>query len=365
MNLSPGILASGVHRVQVLATDIDGQAALTGSATLDVDGEAPAVAIRRTRTRPRGQCEDLRRGRRSRQERRQRQLRRRRAWAQEDLVQASLRARGDLHDRRPRSRQARQPGDRATAGEHSMKRALAVIACAVLAPLCTGGAPALGDVFGPISLVSQGSVPGASFVQQANSANDVAVSANGRYVAFDGSFAGHSGVFRRDLLSGEVASVAEGDAALPSISADGRYVSFTTTARLDAENDHNAAPDVYVRDMDRPSFQACPEGWEESESARKNAPSRSPPRSTDRPSGSPTPTGPNRPSDDPRLGGSWAVGPQRRWARGRVRDDGRLEPGQSRTVGGARRDRSRADSGAAGRRPLSRHADDAARQRAR
>lgn len=150
-----------------------------------------------------------------------------------------------------------------------MKRALAVIACAVLAPLCTGGAPALGDVFGPISLVSQGSVPGASFVQQANSANDVAVSANGRYVAFDGSFAGHSGVFRRDLLSGEVASVAEGNAALPSISADGRYVSFTTTARLDAENDHNAAPDVYVRDMDRPSFQACPEGWEESESARE------------------------------------------------------------------------------------------------
>lgn len=39
------------------------------------------------------------------------------------------------------------------------------------------------------------------------------------------------------------------DAKRPSISADGRYVSFTTTAPLDPVNDLNAAPDVYVRDM--------------------------------------------------------------------------------------------------------------------
>jgi hypothetical protein len=38
-------VASGVHRVQLLATDIDGQEQLTGAAQLRVDGQAPTVTV--------------------------------------------------------------------------------------------------------------------------------------------------------------------------------------------------------------------------------------------------------------------------------------------------------------------------------
>jgi len=128
-------------------------------------------------------------------------------------------------------------------------------------------APARADVFGASSLASASAVPGDPHNQQADRANDAAISADGRYVAFDGSFGGRPGVFRRDLLSGVVATVAEGEAVQPSISEDGRYVSFTTTTALDEQNDTNAAPDVYVRDMSRTQSTPCPIGWEESEEA--------------------------------------------------------------------------------------------------
>jgi hypothetical protein len=140
-------------------------------------------------------------------------------------------------------------------------RRLALLSCLVPVALLTTAA-AHADVFGQTSLVSASAIPGYPYDQQADYAGDPAISGDGRYVAFDGSFGGRSGVFRRDLLTGEVATVAEGDAALPSISADGRYVSFTTTARLDAENDTNSAPDVYVRDMRDPDSEPCPSDWE-------------------------------------------------------------------------------------------------------
>ena len=47
---------------------------------------------------------------------------------------------------------------------------------------------------------------------------------------------------------------------MPSISDDGRYVSFTTRARLDPLDDTNPGPDVYVRDMDIPASQSCEPG---------------------------------------------------------------------------------------------------------
>lgn len=68
------------------------------------------------------------------------------------------------------------------------------------------------------------------------------------------------GVFRRDLLTGTLELVALGDlvsgddtlvrrgADSPSISADGRYVAFSTAEPL-APLDDNAATDVYVRDL--------------------------------------------------------------------------------------------------------------------
>jgi hypothetical protein len=150
-----------------------------------------------------------------------------------------------------------------------MRRLVLLALCAALPALLVSCAPVAADVFGPISLASASAVPGDPQDQQADYAADAVISGDGRYVAFDGSFGGRTGVFRRDLLTGEVAVVAEGDAVEPSISEEGRYVSFTTTARLDEENDTNSAPDVYVRDMDRPSSQPCPEHWEASEEARE------------------------------------------------------------------------------------------------
>jgi hypothetical protein len=47
LHLSPRGLGSGVHRVQLLATDIDGQATLSSPATLRVDGTPPTVTIKR------------------------------------------------------------------------------------------------------------------------------------------------------------------------------------------------------------------------------------------------------------------------------------------------------------------------------
>ncbi|HTA13509.1 MAG TPA: hypothetical protein VK781_01465 [Solirubrobacteraceae bacterium] len=135
-----------------------------------------------------------------------------------------------------------------------MRRILPIFAL-TLACAATS-APARADVFGPISLASQ------SATEQADYAHDPVISADGRYVAFDGSYGGVQGVWRRDLDMGTVEPVtvcaapsdphpASCDAELPSISADGRYVSFTTTAALDPSVDVNQAPDVYVRDMTR------------------------------------------------------------------------------------------------------------------
>jgi Tol biopolymer transport system component len=140
--------------------------------------------------------------------------------------------------------------------------------------LATALTPALAraDVFEPISLASVSAIPGFAGNQQADFAHDAAISGDGRYVAFDGSYGGVTGVWRRDLQTGAVLSVASGntaepainapDAELPSISDDGRYVSFTTTTPLDPLDDTNTSPDVYVRDMSIPSSQPCEPGSE-------------------------------------------------------------------------------------------------------
>ncbi|HTW40892.1 MAG TPA: hypothetical protein VMD79_01085 [Solirubrobacteraceae bacterium] len=128
-----------------------------------------------------------------------------------------------------------------------------------LAPLALALAPAArADVFSPISLVSYGTVGGGGFVQQAEYAHDAAISANGVYVVFDGSIGGVTGVWRRDLETDVIEQVAGGDAAMPSISGEGRYVSFTTnegaslpeiTHALPDSDAHTEAVNVYRRDM--------------------------------------------------------------------------------------------------------------------
>lgn len=104
---------------------------------------------------------------------------------------------------------------------------------------------------------------------EAEDAYSPALSADGEYVAFTGSFDGVRGVYRKDLATGELELVAGENAAepaldapnagSPSISEDGRYVSFTTTGRLDPADDQSGDPgdcsSVYVRDMAVPAAQ--------------------------------------------------------------------------------------------------------------
>jgi hypothetical protein len=129
---------------------------------------------------------------------------------------------------------------------------IALLAASAATAVGTACASASADVFGPISLASENTT------QQVDYAHDPAISGSGRFVAFDGSFGAVRGVWRRDLQSGAVEQVAGGDAELPSISSDGRFISFTTTARL-TPGDRNEGPDVYVRDMEVASSQPCVE----------------------------------------------------------------------------------------------------------
>jgi hypothetical protein len=134
---------------------------------------------------------------------------------------------------------------------------IVLLALALLAP-----ESARADVFGSISLLSD------SNGEQVVYAHNPVISENGAYVAFDGEFAGQTGVWRRAVGSGGVIEpvavgapgTPAGSAELPSISAEGRYVSFTTQAPLSPANDPLPSnPDVYVRDMDVPEQQPCAE----------------------------------------------------------------------------------------------------------
>jgi len=126
---------------------------------------------------------------------------------------------------------------------------VAWLVAALAAAAALGAAPRAGaDVFGAISLASEGSLDGAP-PQQVEYAHDAAISGNGRYVAFDGSVGGMTGVWRRDLATGAIEAVAPGDSELPSISASGRYVSFTSTEDL-VPADEALGPNVWVRDME-------------------------------------------------------------------------------------------------------------------
>jgi hypothetical protein len=138
-------------------------------------------------------------------------------------------------------------------------RRLPIVLAAILFGLSIAAAGADAEI-APVQLISK------TPLEQADEASQAAVSANGAFVAFRGSIGGQTGVFREEVASGAIVPVATGsayvleapgsDAAEPSISADGRYVSFTTAAPLDPVDDEapgagGAAPDldVYVADM--------------------------------------------------------------------------------------------------------------------
>ena len=119
-------------------------------------------------------------------------------------------------------------GPRRIVGRHRRGAFLAALAVVCGPSALHGASVARADVFGPISLVSAGASGGLGQSQQAEYAHDPAISGDGRYVVFDGSVAGVSGVWRRDLATNAVQAVAGGDAQLPSVCDDGRFVSFTT-----------------------------------------------------------------------------------------------------------------------------------------
>ncbi len=130
---------------------------------------------------------------------------------------------------------------------------VAALLLTLAAAMLTAAAPARAEL-GPIRLVSKDSE------EQAQEASATAISKNGRYLAFQAAIGGLKGVFREDLESGGLTAVEVGnayekaatgsDASAPSISADGRYVSFTTDAQLDPVDDTQpSSKDVYVADM--------------------------------------------------------------------------------------------------------------------
>ncbi len=107
--------------------------------------------------------------------------------------------------------------------------------------------------FGPIELQSVGPL------DQFESASAPAISADGRYLVMQGALDGVEGIFRKDLQTGQLQLVAGGstyvktptaprEASAPSISADGRYVSFTSAVAL--VKAAKPGRNVYVRDMD-------------------------------------------------------------------------------------------------------------------
>ncbi len=91
------------------------------------------------------------------------------------------------------------------------------------------------------------------------------ISADGRYVAFSswasnlvaGDSNGQQDVFVRDLISGTIVRVSvdsqgregNGPSGEPSISADGRYVAFSSWASNLVADDSNGQQDVFVRDL--------------------------------------------------------------------------------------------------------------------
>ncbi len=132
--------------------------------------------------------------------------------------------------------------------------------------LVAGTSPGFSEVYaryigGPIGLVSR------TFGNQPpdGDSSQPAVSANGRFIAFtstaDNLVAGDDNatadVFVADLGTGKIQRIsvssagaqADGPSYNPSISDDGRFVSFTSAANNLAPGDINRVPDVFVHDM--------------------------------------------------------------------------------------------------------------------
>lgn len=110
-----------------------------------------------------------------------------------------------------------------------------------------------------------GSTVGSAAARRAMAAGAPAISSDGRYVAFVsesgdlvmGDANGAADVFVRDIMAGRTVLVSRsirgtsgaGSSLQPAISADGRYVAFTSSADDLVEDDTNGSLDVFVHDL--------------------------------------------------------------------------------------------------------------------
>jgi serralysin len=96
--------------------------------------------------------------------------------------------------------------------------------------------------------------------------SQISISADGRYIVFQSAadhlvpndVAANQDVFRKDMLTGEiklvssvngVSSTGDSHAFLNAISADGRYVVFSSTSNALVDKDTNGYEDVFIKDM--------------------------------------------------------------------------------------------------------------------
>jgi hypothetical protein len=131
------------------------------------------------------------------------------------------------------------------------RRGLLALLTLAVASACIAS-PARGD-FSPFSLVS------GTATLQADYAYEPAISGDGSHIAFVGSIAGQFGVWWRNLATGETRLVAAGtppqttsqvpSVGAPSISADGRYVSFTSSNADLVSGTGSQCSSVWRRDM--------------------------------------------------------------------------------------------------------------------
>ena len=129
----------------------------------------------------------------------------------------------------------------------AVARALVLALLVATAALLTAR-PALA-AFEPIVLLSGSPTIQADYAYSPAISAEATIAAGARsgYAVFTGSVDSVTGVYRKNLQTGALELVAGGDASAPSISAEGRYVSFTTS-----QNPETGAPEcsaVWVADM--------------------------------------------------------------------------------------------------------------------
>ncbi|MHB1459428.1 MAG: TolB family protein, partial [Armatimonadota bacterium] len=136
-----------------------------------------------------------------------------------------------------------------------------VIACLVLL-LLTISVTAVPLSTGSTAIVSLSTIG----VQGNDNSLPSVISANGKYVAFvsdasnlvDGDTNGVADIFVRDLTTGETERVsvsstsveANGASSQPAISADGRYIAFSSYADNLVDTDTNLMADIFIRDIE-------------------------------------------------------------------------------------------------------------------